>query len=137
MKTEKQALPDHGILICEDGDFFPYRIVKSARRTMAVSVTREGEIVVRIPDRLSWKAGHEFAQRNQEWIFAHASRIREELEKREQFHWTEGALLLFHGSPRKLHFERDYETERFRVCDTGDKFLVSGPFTGQEETNRL
>ena len=132
MKTEKQALPDQGILICEDGDFFPYRIVKSARRTMAVSVTREGEIVVRIPDRLSWKAGHEFAQRNQEWIFAHASRIREELEKREQFHWTEGALLLFHGSPRKLHFERAYETERFRVCDTGDKFLVSGPFTGQE-----
>ena len=115
MKTEKQALPDQGILICEDGDFFPYRIVKSARRTMAVSVTREGEIVVRIPDRLSWKAGHEFAQRNQEWIFAHASRIREELEKREQFHWTEGAELLFHGTLKKLHFEQDYETERFRV----------------------
>ena len=61
----------------------------------------------------------------------------EELEKREQFYWMEGALLLFHGSPRKLHFERDYETERFRVCDTGDKFLVSGPFTGQEEDEPL
>ena len=86
---------------------------------MAVSVTRAGEIVVRIPERLSWKTGHEFAQRNQEWIFAHASRIREDLEKREQFHWTEGGTALSWNF-KKLHFEQDYETERFRVCDTGD-----------------
>lgn len=130
MKIEKKAQPDEGMLICGDGDFFPYRIVKSARKTVAVSIGKNGEITVRIPERLSWKEGHAFARKNQEWIFVHAGKIRDELEKREQFHWTDGAPLLLHGEEKCLRFERDYETERFRVCDTGDKFLVSGPFSG-------
>lgn len=131
MKIEKQASPDQGVLICEDGDFFPYRIIKSDRRTLAVSVGRDGEITVRIPKRLSWNDGHEFAAKNQVWIFEHAAKMKSDLEKREAFHWTEGAEVLLHGEVRRLHFEKDFETKRFRVCDTGAKFLVSGPFSGQ------
>lgn len=112
---------------------FPYRIVKSARRTMAVSVAKNGEIVVRIPNQVSWQTGHAFAETNKPWILAHAVKAREEVKKQEQFHWEDGAEALLYGELRKLRLELDYESEKFRVCDTGDKLLISGPFAGSKD----
>lgn len=124
---------DHGELVNEEGHVFPYRIVKSSRRTLAVTVGRDGEIAVRIPAQLSTQEGHAFAIKNQAWIFIYAGRIRESVEKRAQFCWEEGASLLYQGEERVLRLELDYEAGRFRVCDTGEGLLVSGPFSREPD----
>lgn len=128
MNKNQSDRQDCGTLEYEDGTAIPYRIVKSARKTMAITVKKDGEVVIRLPGNISWQAGHEFALKNRGWIYQHGTKVRESIERREQFHWTEGAELLLYGQKRKLHLECDYETERFRVCDTGDRLMVSGPF---------
>lgn len=119
---------NRGMLEYDDGTVLPYEIIKSERRTIAVQVKKDGSVVVRLPGRVSWEAGHEFAREHREWIYQHSRKILESIEKREQFHWKEGETLLLYGQERRLHLECDYETERIRVCDTGERILVSGPF---------
>lgn len=127
MRLESALKDDHGELIGEEGELFPYRIVKSSRSTMAVNIKRNGDVTVRIPARLSFREGHAFAVKNKEWVFAHVLKFREILAGRERFCWKEGAALFYRGEERLLRLERDYETGRFRVCDTGEELLVSGP----------
>lgn len=128
MSREESPQQNCGILKYDDGTQIPYQIIKSDRRTIAVQIKKDGAVVVRLPGRISWKAGHAFAAEHKEWIYQHGKQVLESIEKREQFHWTEGETLLLYGREKTLHLECDYETERIRVCDTGERILVSGPF---------
>lgn len=132
IKTETRQTPSTGILQYEDGTKFPYRIIKSARRTVAVQITREKEVVVRIPKRLSYGEGREIMVNKSGWIHSHGKKLLESAAKREVFHWIEGASVLLYGVERQLHIERDFGAARLRVCDTGGAILVSGPITQGE-----
>ncbi len=46
----------------------PYQLIRSARHTVAVEVTRACEVVVRAPKRLPRTAIDEFLSRHREWI---------------------------------------------------------------------
>lgn len=127
MKSENVSMADYGELMGAEGEALPYRIVKSSRKTMAVTIKRDGEVTVRIPARISFREGRAFALKNRDWIFAHVLKFRETMEGKEKFRWEEGAVLLYRGKERWLRLERDYETGRLRVCDTGESLLVSGP----------
>ena len=48
-----------------------YELIRSARRTMALEVTREGRVLVRAPMRLSRKRIDEFVAGHTDWIETH------------------------------------------------------------------
>lgn len=52
----------------------PHRTVRSRRRTLALQVTREGELVVRAPHRLSETEIARFLEKSSAWIEKHLSR---------------------------------------------------------------
>lgn len=116
-----------GILIFDDGSISSYRIIKSDRRTTALQVTKNGEIVVRIPRRLPYRSGHELAEKNRSWVYAHIKKVRSALKIKEMFHWTEGAVVLLYGRERVLHVEPDFGNKGFSVLEVNEKMLISGP----------
>jgi hypothetical protein len=63
----------------------PYTIVRSNRRTMALQVTRDGQVVVRCPMRMPEARARAFAEEHKEWILEHLRQVRERLEDRPVF----------------------------------------------------
>lgn len=116
-----------GILSFDDGRKYPYRIVQSDRRTMALQVTKTGEVIVRMPWSLPLQAGHELAQKNRSWIYPHLEKIREASNKHELFHWSEGALVLLFGKERILRVVPDFGNRGFWVKDTQEELILTGP----------
>ena len=53
-----------------------YRLVRSRRRTLALEITREGEVVVRAPMGLSQKRIDQFVADHRGWIAEHLERQR-------------------------------------------------------------
>ncbi len=54
-----------------------YRIVRSDRRTLAITVSREGEVVVRAPRRAPLTDIEAFIRKNEGWIKKHRERAEE------------------------------------------------------------
>lgn len=54
-----------------------YRIIRSDRRTLAITVSREGEVIIRAPRRLPLRDIEAFVRKNEAWIQKH----REKAEK--------------------------------------------------------
>lgn len=63
----------------------PYTIVHSRRKTMALQVTRDGQVVVRCPMRVSEDAARAFAESHREWIEEHYRQVKEREEHRLVF----------------------------------------------------
>ncbi|WP_313183153.1 M48 family metallopeptidase [Lacrimispora sp.] len=122
-----------GVISFVDGSACSYRIIKSDRRTMALQVTKAGEVFVRLPRRLPFKAGHELVLKNRDWVFAQVEKIRIASEKKSAFHWTEGASVLLYGDCRLLHIKSDPKKKAFCVQDTKEGLVVSGPVSSYEE----
>ena len=57
-----------------------YRIIRSRRRTMALEITREAEVLVRAPYRASEAAIRRFVDGHREWIAVHLARRQAHLE---------------------------------------------------------
>ena len=53
----------------------PYRIIRSGRKTLALEITREGELVVRAPFRTSSAVIEAFVARHEEWIRTHKAKV--------------------------------------------------------------
>jgi len=62
-----------------------YTIVRSRRKTMALQVTRDGQVVVRCPMRVSEKTAREFAESHRDWIEEHCRQVQERMEHRLVF----------------------------------------------------
>lgn len=122
-----------GVISFDDGSVYSYRIKKSDRRTMALQVTKAGEVFVRLPRRLPFRAGHELVQKNKDWIFVQVEKIRRATERENAFHWTEGASVLLYGNSRILHVKLDHKKKAFCVQDTKEGLVVSGPVESKEE----
>ena len=117
-----------GMVSFDDGSTCSYRIIKSDRRTLALQVTKTGEVFVRIPRRLAFGAGHELVQKNRDWVFAQVAKVRKAGEQREAFHWTEGASLLLYGHSRVLLVKPDHKRKTL-LC-TGHKGESGGFLPG-------
>lgn len=59
-----------------------YRIVRSRRKTVAVTVTRDGEVVIRCPLRMTEEAAKAFAAEHEAWIRRHVLEAKERLSHR-------------------------------------------------------
>lgn len=137
MDTEyRNDRKDTGRVFFGDGSSWDYRIVKSDRRTMALQVTKDGEVIARIPRRLAYESGHEMVQKNKEWVYSQVKKIRAASLEREKFHWKDGALISLFGKERVLHVENDPGSRGFLVVDRGEALVISGPVGwGEPEEN--
>lgn len=59
----------------------PYSIVRSGRKTVAVSVTRDGRVVVRCPMEITDKAAKVFVKCHEEWILRHYQEVQARLAR--------------------------------------------------------
>lgn len=62
-----------------------FRIVHSNRKTMALQVTRDGQVVVRCPLWVSDQKATEFARRHRDWIEEQCRRVKERVSHRPVF----------------------------------------------------
>lgn len=116
-----------GMIYFDDGSKCSYRIIQSDRSTMALQVTKTGEIIVRMPRRLPLQAGHELAQKNRNWVHVHVAKVREASIKKELFHWSEGAVVLLFGKNRILRVNPDFSKSSFLVRDMKEELIITGP----------
>ncbi len=65
-----------------------YRIVRSDRRTLAITVSKEGEVVVRAPRRVPFKDIEAFIRKHEGWIQKHL----EKAEKNKMPPLSEGEI---------------------------------------------
>ncbi|MBP5330962.1 MAG: M48 family metallopeptidase [Lachnospiraceae bacterium] len=61
-----------------------YRIIRSRRKTMAIEITSEGEVLVRVPMMMSDAAVAGFVEIRREWIEKHLDRIRKKAAQKAQ-----------------------------------------------------
>ena len=61
-----------------------YRVIRSRRKTLAVEITKEAEILVRAPYGVSTAEIHRFVLANQEWIITHQNRQRARVRESEE-----------------------------------------------------
>ena len=64
---------------------FEIRIIRSARRTISLEVTRNGEAIVRAPYRMSEEKIAEFTEKHREWLETHLEKRIEESKREELF----------------------------------------------------
>ena len=74
-----------------------YRVIRSARRTLSLQVTREGEVVVRAPRNCSrgWIEG--FVESHREWIARRQQLLRQHTAQREAFRLHTGDKIMLCG----------------------------------------
>lgn len=57
-----------------------YQLIRSARRTVALEVTREGQVIVRAPQRMPQSQIDAFFEAHQDWLRTHLARQQARLE---------------------------------------------------------
>jgi predicted metal-dependent hydrolase len=65
-----------------DLDPVQYRVIRSARRTAAIEITPEGEVLVRAPRAMTDEQIRDMIARHRDWLAAHLARARERAERR-------------------------------------------------------
>lgn len=81
---------------------FGYEVVRSQRRTMSVTVNRDGNITVRVPSRTSVREIEKFVQSKSDWVKKHLNSI--EKNKLSLSSVTEGRAVLVKGKEVPLKF---------------------------------
>lgn len=132
-------MKSEGTIFFDDGSCHPYQILASDRRTIALKITRNGEVVVRIPLGLPLQAARELVQAKKGWIYTHVAKSRELARQKEQFQWKEGAFVPVFGKSRTLCLEPDYGKKSFLVKLKERELVISGPVEkqGGEKEQRL
>ncbi|WP_394523198.1 M48 family metallopeptidase [Lacrimispora sp. JR3] len=116
-----------------DGSVCTYKIVPSNRRTMALQVTKEGEVLVKIPRYVSLAAGQGFILENKEWVYKQVSKVQKKLREKQEFSWKNGAVVLLFGKNILLSVIADTSARNCLIRKTDGKITITGPF---DEHNR-
>jgi predicted metal-dependent hydrolase len=120
-----------GILPFEDGTFLSYRIVKTKRKTMALQISKTGEVIVRLPLSVPYRFGHELVLKNSSWVYSAMKRMKS-LPARHQFSWADGSDLLLFGEKRVLRIFHDGMKNRVLVRETREELILTGPTDGED-----
>ena len=72
---------------------FPYELIRSRRRTLAVEITRDARIVVRAPSRCPKQEIERFINSHQDWISVHLEQARERMAQHPEPTAEEAAAL--------------------------------------------
>ena len=63
---------------------FEYKVIYSSRKTIAIQVTREGQVLVRSPKSCTRSYIGTFVSQNENWVLKHLSRIKETESQKEK-----------------------------------------------------
>lgn len=55
----------------------PYKLIRSARKTIAIQITPAGEVIVRCPNRMPTEAVDKFVAGKAQWLEKHLAKYRE------------------------------------------------------------
>jgi len=121
-----------GSITFQDGSSCSYKIIASKRRTMAVQVTKEGEVIVRLPNHVSTAAGHRLVVENKAWIYKQLWKIHIKLGEKKEFQWVHGASVLLLGASVPLLVSEDSLKKKDSVRETKEGILVTLSYEGED-----
>ena len=55
----------------------PYRLIRSARKTVSIQITPEGEVLLRIPNRYPLREAEKFLESKRPWLQKHLDQVRQ------------------------------------------------------------
>ncbi len=114
-----------------------YQLIKSKRKTIAISFDRDGNLVVKAPWYVSDREIERFVASKEEWILATAKRLAMQKKKKE-----EGRPQLMNGDQLPFLNERlmlsvfREESSRCRVKKAGDRLLLFVPYEADYDVRR-
>ena len=71
------------IKLQKDNQTMTLRVIRSARKTIGLQVKEDGEVLLRIPNRLSARALQDFLNREESWIWQKAEQMQSRIKQRE------------------------------------------------------
>lgn len=95
----------------------PYKIIRSRRRSICITVKDDKEVIVRAPYRVSLKSIERFVDVKAEWIAKHLEIQERRVKLVNKESYSLGETLLFMGQPFRLQVEGG---KRNSVCLNND-----------------
>ncbi|WP_242996534.1 M48 family metallopeptidase [Lacrimispora amygdalina] len=120
-----------GILPFEDGNFCSYRIVKSNRKTMALQISKTGEVIVRLPLSAPYRFGHELVLKNSSWVYEAVRKVKIQAA-RQQLSWTDGSVLLLFGEKRTLRILPDFKRKKILIKESPADLTLTGSINPED-----
>lgn len=111
-------------IITESGEIV-FVLERSARRTVSISIRRDGSVLVRAPMKAPASEIEAFVRTKAKWILKHSKRLTERFEK-EKRDFTDGEMHYYLGRPIPLKISR---TGRNRISMTNESIEIE---TAQE-----
>lgn len=88
-----------------DGDF-AFEVVKSARRTISISINRHGSVVIRTPKRISQAKVLEIVALKKQWILKKIAQISTTISKNINEDYKTSEILRFLGENYQIEFQQ-------------------------------
>nr|WP_314462130.1 SprT family zinc-dependent metalloprotease [uncultured Clostridium sp.] len=123
-----------GILPFEDGNICSYRIVKSNRKTMALQISKTGEVIVRLPLSAPYRFGHELILKNSSWVYEAVQKVKIRSVRQQQLSWTDGSDLLLFGEKRTLRILPDFKRTGILVKESTGDLTLTGSINPEDLT---
>ena len=81
---QKGCQMQHTLTVSHDGSEYtlPFTVIKSRRKTMAISISRDGDILFRVPLRTGEREIMRLAEEKSRWIITHYLEIRDRKNSR-------------------------------------------------------
>jgi len=96
-------------------------IIRSKRRTIALQITPEAELIIRAPHKAPLETIHRFVREKMSWILAKQHFIRENYRAPVEKRFVEGESFLYLGQQYKLSIVRQANEP---LVFNGDEFLL-------------
>jgi predicted metal-dependent hydrolase len=103
---------------------FPYKLVRSRRRSVALTVARDATVTVRVPLRTPIDFIESFLKEKCEWIEKTLAKVRERARERER-RYEDGEIFWYLGERYPL---RVSERARLSVVFSGGEFVMAKRF---------
>jgi predicted metal-dependent hydrolase len=97
------------------------RIIYSNRRSLAVEINQQGEVIVRAPRYISKERIARFVQSQENWIYKHLEQVRAIRNRYQPVTIAEGAVMPFFGRMVTLHLT---DKKEICYCECEGKLLV-------------
>ncbi len=111
-----------------------YQLLKSRRKTIAISFDGDGNLIVKAPLWAGDKEIGNFVDSKMEWILAARERIKNAKEKKDalRLRLENGECVYFLGEKRLLTIIRE-ERNRAKIIGVGDRLLLYIPYEANYE----
>lgn len=102
----------------------PNKIIRSNRKTLALTINKEGELIVKAPAFMTRQQIMQFVMERQEWIRKKTEQIKKQALENKKIEVADGEEILFMGKKctirRKIISKVYFDGETFKVPDRQD-----------------